>query len=182
MVFYILKFSAVILTVLPVWLLIRRPWKRKSAREWALGAFVLFTTALLTLALEGEYETPAQMAERAVSRIRTGEGVNLIPFRRILSFVKPFNADLFGVNVAGNIVMFIPWGFGMVLLWKKNRAPIAILSFSLGLTVFIETCQLFIGRSVDVDDLILNFTGSCLGAGIFFLLRKRWPGIGQLSE
>lgn len=182
MAFYILKFSMVILMVLPVWLLFRRPWKRKSAREWALGAFVLFTAALLMLALEGEYGTPVKMAERAVSRIRNGEGVNLVPFRTILSFVKHFNADLFGVNIVGNIVMFIPWGFGIVLLWKKNRTPIAILSFSLGLTVFIEMCQLFIGRSVDVDDLILNFTGSCMGAGIYFALKRRWPEIERFSE
>lgn len=179
MVSYILKFGAVILAVLPVWLLVRRPWKRRSAREWALGAFVLYTAALLALALEGEYGTPAQMADRAVSRIRSGEGVNLVPFRTVFSFVEHFDADLFGVNIVGNIVMFMPWGFGLVLLWKKNRRPWMISAFSLGLTLFIETCQLFIGRSVDVDDLILNFAGSCLGAGLYFLLRKKWPGIDQ---
>lgn len=179
MVFYILKFSTVILTVLPVWLLIRRPWKKRSAREWALGAFVLYTAALLVLALEGEYGIPAQMADRAVSRIKTGEGVNLVPFRTVFSFAEHFDADLFGVNIVGNIVMFMPWGFGLVLLWKKNRRPWMVPAFSLGLTLFIETCQLFIGRSVDVDDLILNFAGSCLGAGLYFLLRKKWPGIDQ---
>lgn len=182
MVSYILRFGAVILAVLPVWLLVRRPWKRKLPREWALGAFVLFAAALLTLALEGEYGTPSQMADRAVSRIRTGKGVNLVPFRTILRFIRHFDADLFGVNIVGNIVMFIPWGFGLALLWKKNRNPGIILAFSLGLTLFIETCQLFIGRSVDVDDLILNFAGSCLGAVLYFLLKRRWPGIERFAE
>ena len=44
--------------------------------------------------------------------------------------------------------------------------------YSLALPVFIESCQLFIGRNVDVDDLILNFTGGCLGAGIYRLLKR----------
>ena len=181
MVSYILRFGVVILGMLPFWLLLRRPWKRKQPREWALGAFVLFTAGLLALALEGEYGTPGQMALRAVERIRSGEGVNLIPFRTVLSFVKHFDADLFGVNVVGNMVMFVPWGFGLVLLWKRNRRPGAVLALSLGLTLFIETCQLFIGRSVDVDDLILNFAGSCMGAGLYFLLKRKWPGLERFS-
>lgn len=182
MVSYILRFGAVILAVLPVWLLIRRPWKRKLPREWALGAFVLFAAALLALALEGEYGMPSQMADSAILRIRTGEGVNLVPFRTILRFIRHFDTDLFGVNIVGNIVMFIPWGFGLVLLWKKNRKIRVILALSLSLTLFIETCQLFIGRSADVDDLILNFAGSCLGAGLYFLLKRRWPGIERFAE
>lgn len=182
MVSYILRFGAVILAVLPVWLLVRRPWKRKLPREWALGAFVLFAAALLTLALEGEYGTPSQMADHAILRIRTGEGVNLVPFRTVLRFIRHFDADLFGVNIVGNIVMFIPWGFGLVLLWKKNRKIRVIPALSLSLPLFIETCQLFIGRSVDVDDLILNFAGSCLGAGLYFLLKRRWPGIERFAE
>ena len=78
--------------------------------------------------------------------------------------------------------MFMPWGFGLMLLWKKNRKPWIIMLYSLGLTVLIETVQLFIGRSVDVDDLILNFTGSCLGAGMCFVIRKKFPGLDELAK
>lgn len=179
---YMIKLCVAVLAALPFWLLIRRPWKRRKPREWALGAFVLFMAGLLALALEGEYGTPAQMADRALIRIRTGEGVNVVPFRAILQYMEHFDVEALGINLIGNIVMFIPWGFGLVLLWRKNRRPAVILAFSLGLTLLIETCQLFIGRSVDVDDLILNFTGSCLGAGFFFLLKRIWPGIEKLAE
>ena len=182
MVSYIIRFGAVILAVLPVWLLIRRPWKRKVPREWALGAFVLFAAALLALALEGEYGAPTQMADSAVLRIRTGEGVNLVPFRTILRFIRHFDADLFGVNIVGNIVMFIPWGFGLVLLWKKNRKIWVILALSLSLTLLIETCQLFIGRSVDVDDLILNFAGGCAGAALCAGLKRAFPVLEEFAE
>lgn len=175
MISYLLRFGIILSAALPFWLLIRRPWKRKQPREWALGIFALFMAGLLTLALEGEYGTPAQMAGRAAARIRTGENVNLVPFRTVFRCIRYFDVDTFLVNIVGNIVMFVPWGFGLVLLWKKNRRPAAVLAFSFGLTLFIETCQLFIGRSVDVDDLILNFTGSCMGAGLYFLVRRKWP-------
>ncbi len=182
MVLYIIKFGVIVLAVLPVWLLVRRPWKRKQPREWALGAFALFVAGLLALTLEGEYGTPGQMAGRALTRIETGEGVNVVPFRAISQYMEHFNVEVLGINLIGNIVMFIPWGFGLVLLWKKNRHPAVIAAFSLGLPLLIETCQLFIGRSVDVDDLLLNFTGSCLGAGIFSVLRRKWPGLDRFSK
>ena len=63
-------------------------------------------------------------------------------------------------------------GFGLVYLWPKNRRIWIVAMYSLALPVFIESCQLFIGRNVDVDDLILNFTGGCLGAGIYRLLKR----------
>ena len=173
MINYIGKFSIIILLALPPYLLLRRPWERKQIREWALGAFLLFTLGLLALALEGEYADPAVMLRRALSRIDTGEGINLVPLRTIRGFFRNFQPDIFMINIVGNIAMFLPWGFGMALLWEKNRKTKRIILYSLALPLFIETAQLFIGRTVDVDDLILNFAGGCLGAGSFNLF---FPG------
>lgn len=141
--------------------------------EAAMGCFILFHIGLLALALEGEYGSPAQMVERATERIMMGIGINLVPFRTITSFFVHFNMDIFLVNIVGNIIMFMPWGFGIVLLRKRNRHIGSVMGYSLLLPLFIETSQLFIGRSVDVDDLILNFAGGCLGAGIYFLLKRK---------
>lgn len=182
MVRYLFKLSIIILVVLPFYLLLRRPWKRKMKREWALGCFVLFTVGLLALALEGSYTNPVRMVQEAVRRFSAGERINLVPFRTIGSFFRHFNAEAFLINIIGNIVMFMPWGFGLVLLWKRERKALAIVRNSLALPLFIETVQLFIGRSVDVDDVILNFAGACLGAGIYFLMRKRFPVLEELAE
>ena len=169
MINYIRKLSIIILLALPFYLLLRRPWRRKQAGEWALGAFFLFNLGLLALALEGEYADPALMLRRALSRIDTGEGINLVPLRTIRGFFRDFQPELFMVIIVGNIVMFFTWGYGMALLWEKNRKTKRILLYSLALPLFIETAQLFVGRNVDVDDLILNFAGGCLGAGSFNL-------------
>ena len=147
--------------------------KVRMSKEAAMGCFILFHIGLLALALEGEYGSPAQMAERATERIMTGIGINLVPFRTITSFFVHFSMDIFLVNIVGNIIMFMPWGFGIVLLWKRNRHIGSVMGYSLLLPLFIEISQLFIGRSVDVDDLILNFAGGCLGAGVYFLLKRK---------
>lgn len=73
------------------------------------------------------------------------------------------------------------WGFGLPLLWKRHQRVGAVVLCSLLLPVFIETSQLFIGRQVDVDDLILNFLGGCLGAGIYAALKKACPRVQELA-
>lgn len=182
MVCYLLKFLLIFVTALPFYLIIRRPWKRYETREWFLALFWLFMVGLLTLALEGDYKIPAAMLRSAVSRITSGENINVVPFRTISSFFLHFTWDAFLINIVGNMVMFLPWGFGVVLLWKKNQSFWRVIALSFLLTVFIETIQLFIGRSVDVDDLILNFIGGCAGALLYFVIRKKFPQIEELAR
>ena len=172
---YILELCKIELVVLPIYLLFRRPWKNWSKREAALGVFVLFMMGLLPLAFRGEYDTPDIMLRRAYVRLQTGTGINLVPFRSIMSYFRYYDRSYFLVNFWGNIVMFMPWGFGLVLLWERKQRIGSVILHSLALTFFIETVQLFIGRSVDVDDLILNFSGSFLGAVLYFVLRKIFP-------
>lgn len=169
---YIIRLVIIILLLAPVYLLVRRPWRRKSGREWGVMLFLLFNAALLTLALEGDYGTPREMLASAVSRISSGEGINLVPFRTISGFFAGAKGDRFLVNILGNVVMFMPWGFGLAALWERFRTPLRIAALSLAITVFIEASQLFIGRSVDVDDLMLNFAGSMLGALVWWIIHR----------
>lgn len=179
---YIIRFLAIMLVLLPIYLLIRRPWREKSVRAWAETAFLVFMGGLLTLTFQGRYQSPGAMAEDAVRRINSGEGINLIPFRTIAGFLGHCPTDIFLVNIVGNIVMFIPWGFGLPLLWKKQQKVFRVARNALTLPLFIEACQLFIGRGVDVDDLILNFAGGCIGAALYFALRRFVPGVDRLAR
>lgn len=179
---YMLKLVRLMLIVLPGYLLLRRPWQRCNRREWAMGVFILFTCSLLMLALEGEYTHPAQMVRAARERIFTGEGINLMPFYTISTFFRFTSWEDFLVNIVGNVVMFIPWGFGLVLMWKKNRNPWKVLLLCLMLPLGIEFIQLFIDRRVDVDDLILNFTGGVIGAGLWTFLRRCFPILDTFAK
>lgn len=168
--------------MLPFYLLSRRPWKRDSKREWALGIFVLSTLGVLALALEGDYHSPVSMVRNAGWRLSTGYAINMTPFRTIRGFFRHSGIGSFMVNIVGNVVMFIPWGFGLPLLWKKRQSFFSAVLFSALLPLFIETVQLFIHRSVDVDDLILNFMGGMIGACCYFFIRKKAAGIDRLAR
>lgn len=94
-------------------------------------------------------------------------GTNLIPFKEILRY--PVGSINFYRQVIGNIVLFIPFGFFASYYTKTNRlGTIAFITFLVSLT--IEVVQKYIGRSFDVDDIILNVVGGILGFLIFVAL------------
>ena len=167
---------------LPGYVALRRPWRHRGPREWVLGAFVLYMLALLCLALEGDYRPIPQMVRAARLRLSTGEGINLQPLYTVRTFFRYMGGEDFLVNIVGNTVLFIPWGLGLGLLWEKNRRPGRLLSLCLALPVAIETVQLFIGRRVDADDVILNFLGGLLGAALWYLCQKKLPRLKALGR
>ena len=59
----------------------------------------------------------------------------------------------------GNIIMFMPIGFFPALLWRGWRWWRALLT-GFSTSVSIELIQFFIGRSTDIDDVILNTAGT----------------------
>lgn len=75
----------------------------------------------------------------------------------------------------GNIGMFLPIGFCTALLWRKHHWWKSVL-VGFGSSVTIEFVQFFIGRSTDIDDVILNTAGALLGYGLFLALHAVLPG------
>ena len=166
------RFALICLCVLPVWLIIRKPWKRPAGREIALSLFVMYIVALLVMALEGSWASPAAMFQSARERLSSGEGLRFIPFVTIRQQLSTIGTDESRTQLLGNTLLFLPWGFFLPFLWQRFRRFFPIAGMCLGLTCFIEFTQLFIGRTVDVDDLLLNFCGSMAGAGIAWLVRR----------
>ena len=74
----------------------------------------------------------------------------------------------------GNIVMFIPLGCVPALLWKKPSVWKALLC-GVSVSGTIEFVQFFIGRSTDIDDILLNTFGTLIGYWIFCLARFLFP-------
>ena len=91
-------------------------------------------------------------------------GNNFIPFREILRY--NFGSSYFYWNVVGNILIFLPFGFfiSLYLNSQKVNRPL-LITFITSLT--IELVQMFIGRSFDVDDIILNCVGGICGFLLF---------------
>ena len=75
---------------------------------------------------------------------------------------------------AANALIFLPMGFFPNLLWRRPRWWKG-LAVGFCVSFAIEFLQLFVNRSTDVDDLILNTAGALLGGLIALLLGKLAP-------
>jgi len=75
-------------------------------------------------------------------------------------------------QLAMNIVMFVPYGLLLPIVFRRMRGWWKTGLTALASTVLIETTQYFIGRSADIDDVIMNLAGGLLGYGLFFLLNR----------
>ena len=98
---------------------------------------------------------------------------NFIPFEEILRY--DINSVLFYRNVIGNILLFIPFGLLITDMIKQNcnKYNIGVTTLITFITsLAIEFIQMRIGRSFDVDDILLNTIGGILGYLIFFLFDK----------
>ena len=113
--------------------------------------------------------------ELVTSRDVTISGTNLVPFREILRY--PIGSSNFYRQVIGNIVLFIPFGFFASYYTKiKKTGSITLMTLIVSLT--IELVQRNIGRSFDIDDIILNVLGGILGFFIYVgldAIGKRLP-------
>lgn len=73
--------------------------------------------------------------------------------------------------IVGNLLMFIPMGILLSLCFKsfkkKNMFKYAIL-----IPLAIEVIQLVVGRSFDIDDLVMNFLGIVIGYYIVELVKN----------
>lgn len=111
------------------------------------------------------------------SELNHNSGFNLVPFTEILRY--PVGSNGFYLNVIGNIVIFIPFGYFISTYIKpKKILPIILVSFLSSTTVeFVQSC---IGRSFDVDDIILNVVGAIIGFLLyvsFNAIKKFLPSI-----
>lgn len=108
--------------------------------------------------------------------------VNLQPFRTVCLYINVLTGDYSAVlrrsavvNLAGNVVMFLPLGFLLPMLWRAFRRLWKTLLWG-GLTIIcVELIQLFaLVGSCDVDDLLLNLVGIAMGYGLcrLFVWRK----------
>ena len=113
------------------------------------------------------------------SEANIGGGYNIMPFTEMTRYT--FGSNLFMLNVVGNIVIFIPFGF-FVTYYLKTKKIILPLIVTAIVSTCVEFIQLGIGRSFDVDDIILNLAGSIIGFLIFVglkSLKKHLPNFFQ---
>lgn len=97
---------------------------------------------------------------------------NFTPFKTIKMYID-YAYKLNSVeNLAGNVLVFVPFGFLFPLVAKEGERFFVMLLNAFVFVLGIEVFQLFSAfGAFDVDDLLLNCFGAALGFGIYRLLR-----------
>lgn len=81
------------------------------------------------------------------------------------------NAYLFWLNVLGNIVVFVPFGFIVPKLMKGERRVFVTIGLGFLFSSMVELLQLVTRAGVcDVDDIFLNTLGTVAGCIVWKLV------------
>lgn len=181
---YVINMLGYMIFALPIYVVVRmiivkrRKRPINKLREVLLALFILYLVGLASQTIipkwtmgvdgsTGKFFFDVYMMNRLSS-------VNLVPFRTIMNYFQA-NAYVSGwrsvslVNLLGNMFVFSPIGFFIPLLWRKLDSLKAIFIIGFSVTCFIEGTQYFIGRSTDIDDIILNTIGVVIGYGVYII-------------
>lgn len=95
--------------------------------------------------------------------------IELVPFVGLIQIFHN-SVGMFLYLFVGNLVWFVPLGVLLPVLTKARNATIL---WGLGLSLYIEVSQYVFGTGVsEVEDLILNTTGTGIGYLIYLGARK----------
>lgn len=94
--------------------------------------------------------------------------VNLIPFIGMISDWK---------NSILNILLFVPLGIFLPLLFEQFRSIKETVLFGLCMTFMIEILQIFTFRATDINDIVTNVIGTCIGYLIAHTISKKAPQV-----
>lgn len=180
---YIINMIPYMIIAVPIYLIIRFLMLRKSSRKFnlyheiALLIFVIFIVGLASQTVIPKIELGIN---GNINILKNGKhGINLLPLKVLFETYREvfinLNINCFIINFLGNIIMFMPIGFFIPLLWEIPDKKIIIVGFLFSL--FIEVCQLFLNRGTDVDDLILNTLGTILGLLVYKFLYKKFKNL-----
>jgi glycopeptide antibiotics resistance protein len=118
--------------------------------------------------------------------------VNFIPFKTIYEYINmtiysnlPINIVL--KNILGNILLTFPIGFLLPLFsFKVNLKKILLISFLFPFTIEMGQVLLYYinlgSRSIDIDDIILNYIGITLGYTFYLWVNKKSSYLQRYSN
>lgn len=144
----------------------------KNSRHYIpIGIFVIYSAVMLWLLFDRNVTGYGSYVEQLKLNL------NLVPLKTVRSYLyvlKNFDNDYLlwhaFVNLAGNVVMFVPLGQLLPWIYPRLRSLWRFLLSVIAIIIAVEAIQLFtLLGSCDIDDLILNVIGASIGFIIFHL-------------
>jgi glycopeptide antibiotics resistance protein len=160
-----------------LWIFVRAvifAWRREFSMKKEIMAVAIpfgFMLIYFVTAFPFPFFNPYQFVGTGIERSH-----NVIPFKSIVDSLNHFYYMVPIRNLGGNILLFVPFGFALLLRFYRMKFWKGI-SIGFLVSLVMELCQLKMGyRSFDVDDLILNSAGTFIGMitfkGIAKILQK----------
>ena len=165
LIFYTYEFAASILPFSAAFILLSHKQKKGGEKTHLLPGLLLFLFAVYIVCV---YHV-------------TGTGTLwdafLYRFQTEISHINPipFSAGIDMVGYILNIILFIPFGFLIPLIWKKMRSLHLTALAGFSFSILIEISQLLNNRRTDIDDLIMNTLGAIIGFLIYKSFKKLMP-------
>ena len=153
---------------------------RSPYRTIAIAAFLAYLFVLVKITLFRTSVTlfDINFSEQNgyITSLETAyDRANFVPFYSIyyylISVQEPIMVGV--VNIVGNVLLYLPFGFLLPLVWQKAQQfrPTLLVMFLTSITFEIIQLGLAIGN-FDVDDTLLNTAGGSLGY-LFYLAAFR---------
>lgn len=146
----------------------------------SLSGYIFVVPGLLLyfgrLKKEGKKQTPAHvtctfifcfyligvLTMTGIGRIKAfSPRISLIPFADMIDGL---------IDTVLNVILFLPFGFFLPLMYKKYNCISKTALTGLLLSVSIEVIQMFGRGATDINDLITNMLGACLGFFVYQFL------------
>ncbi|MGN7472226.1 VanZ family protein [Brevibacillus sp. SAFN-007a] len=172
------------------------PLLDKYVRKWVLALFGLYVAACgyLLLLSPDRWHRRTFTLEWKERMLRYGAAEyaqifqNTKPLRTLFDYVfhyEHYNAYTIAYNLLGNIVLFMPLGLLLPLLFAAFQNVHRVFFTALFASLTVEFLQFLLALgSFDVDDLLLNVLGGLGGYGLFragaaLLYNQRSKGAGK---
>jgi len=184
---YLSNMLTYIIVALPIYLICRLIFIKKTKKqvkvfnEILLTIFILYIIGLASQTIVpywnmGIYSDTGKFYFN-IRLTNSISEINLIPFKTLYEYLFVNNTSVSDwssvsiLNIFANTLLFLPLGLLTPLLWEKYDSFYKILTLGLISTCLIEFIQIFIGRSTDIDDVILNTIGIIIGYTMFKLFK-----------
>lgn len=178
--------------LIAVWILVS---SRKNFSKKLIGKnifvilYIIYITVVVSITL-----FPIVFEQEMVG-VPAENQIKLIPFDTIILFIRYGDLSLIFTQIFGNVIMTIPFGLAAPLLFRFGELKAEFWKYfliSLLFPISIETAQLVMDfivgcmyRTVDVDDIILNFLGIWTGYFLYSVFPKKFidffKGEGNLA-
>ena len=170
---YLKNILVIMIFCLPIYYIIRfkilKINTNNKRREWMLLLFILYMIALTIQIITPKYIINFSGIELKPDDL---DNINIIPFYLFVDLYNECivlkNFDYLFINIFGNILLFIPIGIFLPLLWNIEYKK--VLLYGILFSIFVEIIQIWLPRVTDIDDVILNNIGVYIG----ILIHKKY--------